>query len=108
MGGRAARFLRTTLLMKDDPFVHDRIQVGDLFVKKWGKREIIWLALPRSPRSSKQPWLLMHTGNIESSYHLCRYELAPKHSRPTRRGLFRFIGTIPAWYLEELTQHTDW
>lgn len=86
--------------------IDNPILPGDMFVKQWGKREIIWVALHRRSWKGKQPWLLLHTGGIISSWHDSRHDIMVRRGASRSAG-FRYVGTIPEWFLAELTQNHD-
>lgn len=88
----------------------DVIQPGDVFVKRWGKRELVHVMLTPSPRSSKQPYMILSSGGTDSTN--CRRR--SRYGNTMSKVRWHYIGTIPPFYLTELMgtygddMTTDW
>ena len=76
------------------------IQPGDVFVKRWGERELIHVMLPRGPHSRKQTYMRLPSGGIDSTW--CRQRHSYGNTSTERR--WRYVGTVPDWFLTELLQ----
>ena len=76
------------------------IMIGDVFVKRWGERDIIWVALGK--KNTKMQWYFVHTGWTNSSYHFTRNAMERSDWKQNRH--FRYVGNIPAKYLNELLE----
>lgn len=79
--------------MTNDPGT--KLQPGDVLVRDWGG-EKIYIVLPRNlhPRASKTWLLMLHTGTATSTWIT---------KRPSGRDADRrYVGTVPAWYLDAL------
>jgi hypothetical protein len=76
----------------------DKIQPGDLFVKDWGTKQLAHVMLPKGPRSAKQPYMLLGSGNYESTWSDSR----SRYGNTTTDRRWRFVGTIPAEHLTVL------
>lgn len=72
-----------------------QIEPGDVFVKEWGKREIVLVVLPKSPDQAKTPYLRIGGGR-DSIWSTRR------DSFGGRRNPYRYVGTVPEWFLKEL------
>jgi hypothetical protein len=79
----------------------DKIQPGDVFVKPWGKTDLVHVMLPPSPRSGKQPYMTLPSGGIDSTWNKSR----SRYGNTTTKVRWRHVGTIPTHYLNKLTQY---
>lgn len=73
---------------------------GDLFVKKWGDREMQQLFIYPLPNSAKSHYLRLHTGTTESTWSTHRRDLTVNRRFPNKT--WRYIGRVPEPYLGEL------
>jgi hypothetical protein len=78
---------------------HDHIQSGDVFVKRWGQRNLVHVMLARSPRSAKQPYMILPSGGTDSTW--CTLRNRYGNTSTDRR--WHYVGTMPERYLTELT-----
>jgi len=85
-----------------------KIQPGDTFVRQWGSREIILVMLPRGAAhagtaraylGAKQPYLRVG-GGTDSGWWVRRSDV--KGRGKDRKQSYRFVGAVPAWFIEEL------
>jgi hypothetical protein len=53
---------------------HDAIQPGDVFVKRWGERDLVHIMLPRG-RHGKQPYMILDSGNQDATWNNRRNKL---------------------------------
>jgi hypothetical protein len=68
------------------------LQVGDVIVKQWGQERVYIVV--KTPGNSRKLWLLrLHTGTLLDTWWKDRQHL------PRR---YRYVGTVPAWFIEEL------
>lgn len=75
----------------------DLIQAGDVFVREYGKREIVHVILPSSPFSSKRRYMVLNGTSIDSTWSTYR---SSYHT--FRKSTYTHVGTIPADYLNYL------
>jgi hypothetical protein len=80
----------------------DEIQPGDVFVKQWGKTEMVIVMLPRTSSSAKQHFMRLHRGTTESTWATQRANLVLPWRK--RRG-WRYVGTIPEQHLNYLRRN---
>lgn len=78
------------------------IQSGDVFVKRRGAQEQAIMMLPRPDGTAfKQPYVRLHTGTMGSAYWTQRHHVG------TIRSPYRYVGTVPRWFLDELLNGRD-
>ncbi len=78
----------------------DKIQPGDVFVKRWGVRDLVHVMLPMNSRSAKQPYMNLASGTTDSTYNHKRSSYGSRSGK----NRWRHVGTIPADRLVELTE----
>lgn len=78
----------------------DRIKPGDVMVKRWGQRNLVHVMLPRNSRSAKQPYMILSSGGIDSTYTNYR----SRYGNTTTDRRWCYVGTIPTAYLNELIE----
>jgi hypothetical protein len=76
----------------------DNIQPGDVFVKDWGQRQLVHVMLPRTPKSAKQPYMILSSGGRDSTW--CTRRSSYGNTTTDRR--WRYVGQIPAEWLSML------
>jgi hypothetical protein len=79
------------------------IQPGDIFVRPYGGREIIHLYLERGLGSGKQPYIVLTGVTSDSTWNMTR-EAVERRPYASRKGLWRFVGTVPQGYIMELIE----
>jgi len=93
-------------VVTDDVDHSEWIQAGDVFVKRYstGNETVhVFLARqapPAAHRFGKRHYMVLSSGGLQSTWNAQRWHL-------TRRG-YRFVGTLPGWFLKELTNEYDW
>lgn len=78
-----------------------QIQPGDIFVKRLNTGdEFVLLMLPPRPNSAKQWYRRLHRPgmSIDSAWWRSRRGIGNPHSTVP----WRYVGTVPAWFIEEL------
>lgn len=79
----------------------DHIQPGDVFVKPWGRRQIVHVFLPPRRNSNKQYYMRLHSGNIDSTWVENRSGMTDEYAYS---GGYCFVGTVPQWFLQQLME----
>lgn len=77
----------------------DKIQPGDVFVKQWGKREIVLIMLPHSPNVAKQRYQRVGGGQ-ESTWSTSRSAMEERKYG----GGYAYKGTMPVELIELAAQ----
>lgn len=80
----------------------DKIQPGDVFVRIWGKKELVYLMLPIGSNTAKQPYLRLHTGGVDSTW--CHTRTAYAAGNWRRVITHHYKGTVPEWFLKQLME----
>jgi len=76
----------------------DKIQPGDVFLKRWGDDYRCHIMLPRVPRSAKQPYMSLPSGNRDSTWNRNR----SSYGNTTTKRRWVYVGTMPTNYLNQL------
>jgi hypothetical protein len=76
----------------------DKIQTGDVFVKRWGQRDLVHVMLAPTSRGAKQPYMILDSGGTDSTWNKVR----SRYGNTTTDRRWRFVGTIPGHYLSML------
>lgn len=79
---------------------HDAIQPGDVFVKRWGDRDLVHIMLPRG-RHGKQPYMILDSGNQDATWN----DRRSTYGNTTVNRRWRYVGTIPPIYLGQLVSY---
>ena len=79
----------------------DKVQPGDVFVKRWGSKQLVHVMLPPTPSSAKQPYMVLDSGNTESTHNKHR----STYGNTTTKVRWHYVGTIPEPYLSHLVEH---
>lgn len=75
----------------------DSIKEGDTFVRKYGRREQIYVFF-QPTNSAKIHYMRLHAGSCDSIWSVYHFELEEKG--------WRYVGRIPPYYLRQL--RNDW
>lgn len=86
------------------------IEAGDIFVKRWGQREIILVMLPRKGPifgdrnrlyGNKQPFVKLHlpAGRTESTWNKTREAFCRRYRTSDK---YHYMGTVPEGWIPTL------
>jgi hypothetical protein len=84
----------------DDTFVTP----GDVFVKTWGHRELIYMILAVPPANSgrKIPYIRVHTGSVETCYRRTHRSWTCDSYKGKRDH--RYVGNVPEGWMVDVVR----